>query len=649
MLSMTVKKILFFFLLAAFLLSACGARTDTVPTSTVEPGLPTPAYTSTPLPPRELTVCLGEQPNTLYPFGLPNAAARSVLAAIYDGPIDLLNYEYYPVILEKLPSLSAGDAEIAEVTVGQGDEVIDASGNLVLLEPGTAIRPAGCRTDNCVVVYDGTNPVTMDQMIVNFTLLPNLAWSDGEPLTADDSVYGFEVASEAATPGSKFLVDRTQTYEATDELSTQWWGKPGFIDPTYFTNFWMPLPRHLWGNFSAAELPTLDISSRTPTGWGAYVLESWNGDELLLKRNPFYFRASEGLPKFDTLRFRVVGDPDAAVSDLIEGECDVLDTSIRLEGHVGLLLQMRNANQARTLFGQTPNIEWLAFGITPASYDDGYSPAAPSRDRPNIFGDARVRRAFALCLDRQQVADTVLYGLSVIPNTYMSPDHPLYLDNLPAYSYDVAAGSQLLEQAGWLDHDRNPATLRVAQGIPDVPTGTPLSVTYITTSATQRRQVAEILSASLAQCGIGVTVVNASQVDFYAEGPIGPLFGRQFDLAEYAMAAASAAPQCARFTTAEIPNAGNKWTGTNVGGYKNLEFDDACETARQSLPGDSAYVNSYNKTQTIFADDLPAVPLYVRIEVGAARPDLCGLDLDPTAASDLWSIESFDVGPACGQ
>ncbi len=89
------------------------------PTSTVTP-LPVAVATPTPVIPRTLTVCLGEEPNTLYPFGNPNEAAQSVLAAIDDGPIDTISYDYQPVILKKLPSLADGDAQILPVDVKCG-------------------------------------------------------------------------------------------------------------------------------------------------------------------------------------------------------------------------------------------------------------------------------------------------------------------------------------------------------------------------------------------------------------------------------------------------------------------------------------------------------------------------------------------------
>jgi peptide/nickel transport system substrate-binding protein len=634
---------------AVLFLSAC----QPAPASTNVPGLgggdsatPTAAFTPTALPTRVLGVCIGEQPNTLFPFANLNGAARSVLAAVYDGPYDMLKYEPRPVILQKIPSLNDDDAQVNSVTVAAGDKVVDAEGNLILLKVGSRVRPAGCRSSDCVLTYDGVSPVSMDQMFVEFRILPGVMWSDGTVVTAEDSVYAYDVAQKTAEPGATYIFDRTKSYDAADETTIQWWGIPGFVDPTFYSNFWTPLPKHLWSQFSITDLKTMDLSARLPMGYGAYVLKEWDGDTLRLAKNPFYFRTSEGLPHFDELIFRVTPDPDAAMSALIEGRCDLIDSTVHLDAQVSLLLELRRTGQTQSYFGQTPTLEWLAFGVTPASYDDRYDPVV-QKDRPDFFGDPRLRQAVAYCLDRQKVVDSVLYGLVPVPDTYVSADHPMYTSEAAVYPYDPAAGIKILENLGWADHDLNPATPRQAIGVDRVPPNTQLVVTYLTTSATQRRQVAEILSASLQQCGIGLTVAHISQSDFYAPGPAGLLFGRAFDMAEFAMSTTTAQPPCARFTTSEIPAESNHWVGTNVSGYKNPLFDATCLAARQSLPGEETYLNSYRQTQVIFSNDLPAIPLYNRLEIAAARYDFCNFQLDPTAATDLFAIESFDYGDAC--
>ena len=635
-------KALLHFLILALLLPACAPE---VTVTAFVPGTPTPTPLATPTPvTRSLTVCLGQEPTTLYPYGNLNSAARSVLSAIYDGPMDVVDYGYEPIILEKMPSLEDGDAQVAPVTVNAGAEVVNSSGNVVLLETGTIVRPSGCRSDDCAVIYDGSSSLQMDQMVVTFTMLPGLMWSDGAPLTASDSVYSFGLASNEATPGSKFLTDRTEVYEAADEQTIQWWGKPGFIDPDYYTNFWLPLPEHAWSEFPPDQLLQVDVSAQLPLGWGPYIIDEWEaGKQLHLIKNLNYFRAASGLPRFDELTFLIFPDTDAAVSALVDGTCDVLDPSTRLDGQVGLLLEMQFDNRARLLTAQTMVLEWLGLGITPASYDDGFD---AREDRPDLFGDKRTRQAIAVCLDRQKVVDTVLFGLSQVPDSYLPSDHPLHNANIQKYEFNPASGNQILEQVGWLDQDNNPSTPRQAFTVTNVPVNTPLVLNYYTTTATQRHQVAEIFAQSLAECGIGLNVIFSNASDFYAQGATGPLFGRQFDLAEYAMGVNSLEPQCSWFTSSQIPGEANRWIGTNVSGYENPNFDAACQKTLQTVSTDPEYT-FHQEAQSIFAADIPSIPLYQRLKVAATRPDFCGFDLDPSSSSALADLETFDYGAAC--
>ena len=647
--ALSPTSLLFVLVMLALLamLVACSESTQT-PTATsvpatLTPGTPIPTAT----PSRPLTICLGQEPSSLFPVDNPSASARSVLAAVYDGPIDTNSYGYQPVILKNLPSLANGDAQLFKKSVYVGDEVVDATNTPVTLATGMKIRPAGCRSDSCVVAYDGQGSIQMDQMQVTFRMLPGLTWSDGLPLTSADSVFAYGIAANPSSGGSKFLIDRTQSYEAADDVTVQWWGKPGFIDTTYITDFWMPLPQHLWSQIPVDQLEKTPESSRSPIGWGPYVIQEWvPGDHITLTKNARYFRAGEGLPKFTSLTFRFVADPATAVSNLIGGSCDILDPSINLDGQVNLLRSMSGQKQLQVLFSTLPVMEQLAFGIRPVVYDNGYNAGS---GRPDYFGDVRFRQAVAMCIDRQKVVDSVLQGLSSVPASFVPADYPLYISNATTYSFDVTAANTLLEKIGWLDTDNNPLTPRTAWSVQNVPNGRPLELNYITTAAAQRVQVSGIVADSLAQCGIKVDVNYLDQAALYAAGPNGPLFGRNFELAEFAMGSAGVEPPCDWFTSSEIPNVANYWVGTNISGYSNPAFDAACQKVQQSLVDETAHADAYYQTQTIFSQDLPVLPLYWRVKVAATRPGVCHFSLDPTAASSLWNIEMFDSGTACGQ
>ena len=113
------RKISPFLLIFFILVSGCVRLSSQVETPTALPPL-FPTITPLAPAPSSLTVCLGEEPNTLYPFGELNASARSVLAAINDGPFDTISYDYQAVILTQMPALENEEAQIAKIRVQAG-------------------------------------------------------------------------------------------------------------------------------------------------------------------------------------------------------------------------------------------------------------------------------------------------------------------------------------------------------------------------------------------------------------------------------------------------------------------------------------------------------------------------------------------------
>lgn len=614
--------------------------------------------TATPEPvetgPRTLVICQGQEPDTLYVYGGSMLAQSHVLEAIYDGPIDNRSFSYQAVILEKLPSLADGDAVIQAVEVAPGDTIVDDGGSVTTLEAGVVYRPSGCNASDCAVTYEGDAPVMMDQLVVTHKMLPGLMWSDGTPLTTSDSLYSFNLAADPDTPASKFGIERTAAYEALDDVTTQWTGLPGYMDSTYFLNFWTPYPEHIWGQYTAAELLEADEARNRPIGWGAYVIDEWTvGDNIRMHKNELYHRADEGLPKFDNVVYRMVGEnSNANLAKILSGECDIVDQTSHLDDQSELLLELQAAGQVNATFVVGTVFEHADFGINPVTYDDGWDPG----DRPNYFGDVRTRRAIAHCMDRQAVVDTVMFGQSVVLDTYLPPQHPLFNSNVVSYAFDPAAGIALLEEVGWMDDDGDPATPRVYAGAdPTIPAGTPFVINYWTTNATQRQQATQILAQTMSECGIQANLEYWTPGEYFADGPDGPVFGRRFDIAQFAWLT-GVEPPCSLWLSEEIPGEGTNpytggeffgWGAANNAGWSNADFDAACKAALSSLPGQPAYDENHLKAQEIYADQLPQVPLYLRLKLAATRPDMCNFIMDPTANSEMFNIEEFDYGESC--
>lgn len=659
----------------AWALAACAPPPTPIPLSPVVTEPPTPQVrivtpTPQPEPPKVLTVCLGQEPADLYLYGTPSLAKATVLDALYDGPIDPTDYGYRPVILEKLPSLADGDAAWHEVTVAAGETIVDVDGRLTALTDGVAYLPSGCHSRSCAVVFDSReqDAAVLDQLVVTFKLLPGVRWADGEPVTAEDSVFAFR----HAPPSLK--KQYTAAYTAQDEHTVQWVGLPGYHDPTYFLNFWAPLPAHRLPDVQGQDLSQVPAAAREPLGWGAYAFQEWvPGDHITLVRNPYYFRAAEGLPHFDALVFRFVGTNAAtAVDALLAGECDILDQSIPLDAQFAALqtleadgkLLLRTAPMATTA-------AFLYFGIHPAAYDDGWQ----REERPDYFGDPRVRQALAMCIDRRRILDEVFHGLTFTSATYLPPGHPLYNDEATLYPYDPVQAGALLTEAGWVDDDGDPATPRVYQGEPGngLFPGTPFRVQYLVSDAPLEQAVAQRVAEDLRACGVEVELTALPAQELFQPGPEGVVFGRRFDLVQMGFATGGE-PPCSLWRGDYTPGdplrtRGNVawmrdlldeerddleaqaflfgWGGTNIAGYFNPEFDRVCAEAQLNFEDVEAHAKAHRSAQSLFAADLPAVPLFFYLKIVAARPDMCGLVLAPLADSALWHVEAFDYGVDC--
>lgn len=646
----------------------------TLATEQTRPATTTPSPTA---PPRTLVICTGAEPADLFIYNGSSPVESHVLEALFDGPIDALGFDYQPVILEKLPSLAEGDAAIEPVAVREGDWVINDAGELAPLAPGERVRPFGCLGPECALEWQGGD-LQMAQLSATFRLREGIRWSDGQPLTAADSVFAYELArrcpaewgacsGRGLATNNPETIARTAGYAAVDERTVRWSGLPGFLDPDYRTNFFFPLPQHRLGQAPLEGLPESE-AGRAPLGWGAYVMDRWvAGDHIRLRRNPEYFRAGEGLPRFDYLVFRFIGrEAGRNLEAIFTGMCDVLDAEageiLSAEQFADLLeLGERGDLQARIAAGTA--WELAAFGLQPLAYDDGYQPAT---DRPDFFGEARTRRAIALCMDRPGVVESVLLGQSQVPAVYVPPQHPLFDSGAAHYDFDPQAGKTLLEEVGWVDHDGDPATPRLARGVPNVPDGTPFSFTYLASGAGQRQEAARLLVESLAGCGVQANLEIRPAGELFAPGPEGALFGRRFEMAQFAWLVGSR-PPCDLFTTSQVPGPpGGRWNsidglldlpfpfgwgGLNLGGYSNPEYDRACQAALEALPGQQAgaegALQAHGQAQQIFAADLPAIPLYLHLKIAVARKDVCGLQLDPTARSEMWNLEQFDRGEGC--
>ena len=590
--------------------------------------------TSTPSPtpvlPKELVICIAEEPDSLYLYSQPqpSLSMSHVHSALYEPLYTSLSYDYQSRGLMKIPSLADGDAIIQEIEVAAGDTVLDINGNIVNLREGVRIRTSDGQESTFK-----EEPVAMDQMVVTFELKP-LVWSDGTHVSAEDSVYSFELASDPITPVPKKDVERTAEYRATGERTIEWTGVPGYLDSHYFTNIWQPLPKHAWEDLSPEELLEADASNKMPLGYGPYVIQDWDpGVQISLIPNENYFRKNQDLPKIDDVIFRFIPKHDLALSQLLSGDCDVITHDAASIADTPALIDAEEKGLVIPHFEPGTVFEHIDFGINPV---EEYI-----TERPDWFEDPRVRQAFVMCTDRQRILDEVMFGKSSLINAYVPDNHPLFPEDATIWPYDVESANILLDQSGYVDFDED--------GLRNDPRlGGEFIVELLTAVGNETaKKIAALFRENLADCGVAVAVKSIESDRFFSDGPEGPLFGRRFDLAEFPWLI-SVEPNCALYLASRTPGPENRWNRNynNETGFANESFDQACLAAIKSLPGTEEFSENHQEALRIWTDQVPIIPLFLRMKVAVTRPEVQGFTLDSTQVSELWNLSEVDINKA---
>lgn len=636
-------------LISALFLTACQAGESALnPTATPAAGVS----------PATLTICLGDEPQSLYLYEANSRAAQLVLQAIYDGPIDLLDGQPIPVILEALPSSANSLARVITIEVNPGDAVANTDGGAVTLQAGTRIFPAGCHTADCAITFDGSGPVRMDQTKAIFKLKAGVRWSDGQPLTAADSVFSFQIAAHPDTPTNHFFTNVTDQYRALDNLTIEWSGLPGLVRDDFENFFWPPLPKHAWGALSAHDLLSAEDAQRSPLGWGAYRLVAWEpGKEIQLARNPYYFRSDEGLPNFDRLIFRITdrqGDTNLAnlkfdrspfrhldydIGDF-EGEisqngCDLTTTTADMRDQMTVFNYLLN-------YYQEPAIRIFRSAHTETRFllinlegEDGISPQQM----------AGVRQALSQCIDRGRLVQQLSNNLFTVPGQ-VDLSQPQETEEPPGMlAFSPENADKLLNAAGWIDHDDKKETPRLARGVEGIPDGSALVMTLLSESGDETERLVSLIQPMLAECGIGLNTRAQPVEVLWNPAEEFSYFQSSYDLALISWKTPIANP-CLALASGAIPSPQDGALGVNFSRFRNQRLDDLC--ARLSAPAHAAErQEAIAGMQALIHREAPLIPLYSYAELMTARKDFCSTGLSSGYSNELSGIEEFAISPGC--
>ena len=189
------------------------------------------------------------------------------------------------------------------------------------------------------------------------------------------------------------------------------------------------------------------------------------------------------------------------------------------------------------------------------------------------------------------------------PSTHFTPT-----DGVTELPYDVEAAQALLDEVGYLDSDGD-GIREYSGGANGEFSGEPFAITLGTTTGNEmRQQMTQIFKENMLDCGIDVELYYLPASEWFADGPDGPLFGRRFDLGEFAWITGPQ-PSCNLYLSNNITGPEEEgfggWGNAGNTGWANDSFDEACLTALGSLRGTAEYEEAHKEALRIFSEEVP--------------------------------------------
>jgi len=419
------------------------------------------------------------------------------------------------------------------------------------------------------------------------SLREDVVWHDGEPFTAEDVAFTFQLVSDLEGPAryGHHVTDHPTfvSAEVVDDLTVVL----NFENPIP-TFLFLPggdipiLPEHIWADI---EDPLADATS-VAIGTGPFKMVEYVPDtSYRFEANEDYFL---GDVTVDELVMPIVRDAQAAWAGLQSGELDFVTRNVPAQ----LIDGMNDNPDVGIVEGSRLQSTYLMFNT-----------------RKPVLNDPVVRRAIGMSLDLDVFVNLVEGGLARPGNdTWTHPDsawaHPT-----GGHAFDVDAANSTLDDAGYAMGD---------DGVRVSPDGTPLAWTlYVNSFSPPQIRSGELVAEQVAAIGVDITVepldpaATSALRRPSADGP------PQIDMFINVFESHAHADPDHLFFFFHSPGRG---VGVVFSGLADPEFDALVEADIAASPEDRL-ANGNVAAQEKFAELMPAVTLYYPDGRWGYRPD----------------------------
>ncbi len=276
--------------------------------------------------------------------------------------------------------------------------------------------------------------VSPNGLVYTFHLRENVRFHSGRKVTAADWKWSFERMGDPAlrTSVADVVLAGIEGYDAQQK------GAPGLagikvVDPMTLQFVLNPKARGGFLNrlaYYAAVVLDRDVVEKGGKGWyesrdagsGPFMLREWvHNDHVTLTSDPHYFL---GAPRIARVEMPIVTQATTRLSEYQAGQLDLVQVPLadfqRIKAHPALGKELLVFPRAQII--------WL--GPNPRVYEP--------------FKDARVRRAFAMAIDKSKIARTVFFGFYQPAASIVPPGIPGFYSGYRGLPYDPEGAKKLL-------------------------------------------------------------------------------------------------------------------------------------------------------------------------------------------------------------
>jgi peptide/nickel transport system substrate-binding protein len=254
---------------------------------------------------------------------------------------------------------------------------------------------------------------------------PGLKWHDGVPASAADVVWTIQMQKDSIVASTRQGdVESVASARALDSMTVEVkLSRTGTATLNSLLEV-VPVPKHLLDSIPPARMRFAAFNNR-PVGNGLYRFVRWQkGQEAVLEANP------DASPRasLDRIIVRVVPDPSARLTALINGEGDVDKVTADQRERLQAAPNVRLASAARVRPG------WIVWNVDKAPVND-----------------EKVRQAFLMAIDRATLTRS-MFGEAGEPASSPIPTKLReHSEGLRPLAYNIQQAGALLQGAGWVD------------------------------------------------------------------------------------------------------------------------------------------------------------------------------------------------------